>query len=135
MAKAGITLEPQVMSTYQTFLARQADMYFGTGSGRPDPFDFLQAQVAANGIYNPDAYPPTPELAAVIQQISQTDPLDPKRQQLLQQASGLVVDDARVVPILALQFNWALSPCIVNFNPPTFGALQGVGMGWKSGCK
>jgi peptide/nickel transport system substrate-binding protein len=135
MAKAGITLEPQVMSSYQTFLARQADAYFGTGSGRPDPFDFLQAQVAANGVYNPDAYPTTPELTAVMQQIAQTDPLDPKRAQLLQQASGLIVEDARTVPILALQFNWALNPCIVNFNPPTFGALQGVGMGWKLGCK
>ena len=135
MGKAGIVLEPQIMSNYQSFLNRQGDMFFGTGSGRPDPFDFVQAQISANGVYNPEGFPVSPEISADLAQIVKTDPADANRQKLLQHASGLITDDARLVPILALKFNWVLNKCVVNFKPPRFGALQPAGLGWKAGCK
>jgi peptide/nickel transport system substrate-binding protein len=135
MAKAGITLEIQQITSYSQYLNHQGDTYFGMGGGRADPFDFLQAQTSANGIYNPDGYPPTQQLTDLVAQIAKTEPTDSTRPGLLQRASGAVTDDARVIPVMVLQFNWVLSPCVVNFNPPSFGALQPFGLGWKAGCK
>lgn len=135
MAKAGITLDAQVILNYQTFLNRGGDMFFGTGSGRPDPFDFIQAEISTTGVYNPDAFPTPAAIVPVLDQIAKTDPSDPNREKLLQRVSGMITDDARVVPVLAPQFNWVLHKCVVNFNPPQFGALQPAGLGWKANCK
>lgn len=135
MAKAGITVTTQIISNFAAYLDRQGDMYFGTGNGRADPLDYIQAQVSANGIFNPDAFPPPPDLAALLEQIGQTSPSDAKRESLLQQASGMVTENALMLPVMVQEFNWVLHRCVANFNPPAIGALQPIGLGWKAGCK
>ena len=135
MAKAGITVTSQIIANFAAYLARQGDAYFGTGGGRPDPLDYVLTEVAANGTYNPDGFAPPPELTAVLEKIANTDPANPERAKLLQQASGLVTEHALTLPILTLQFNWVLNKCVVNFTPPLLGAIQPQGLGWKAGCK
>lgn len=135
MAKAGITLTTQIISNFASYIDRQGDMYFGTGNGRADPLDYIQAQVSQNGIFNPDSFPPPPELAALLEQIGQTSPDDPKREKMLQQASGMVTDHGLLLAVMVQEFNWVLHRCVANFKPPRIGALQPIGLGWKAGCK
>lgn len=135
MKAANINLTIQVQQNFNTYLSHAGDMFFGTGSGRPDPLDFILAMVSETGIYNPARVPPPAELSSLTDKIALVDPTDSNRAKLLQQASGLIASQALVVPVMAPRFNWVLNRCIVNFNPPVVGGLQPLGLGWKLGCR